>query len=463
MQDSRLRGNDGGKARIAVRFQERNFMNEQENKVKIEARTLKGFRDYGPAAQVVRQEMMRKLEVVFERFGFFPLSTPVLEYKDILMGKYGEDEKLVYSFKDNGDRDVAMRYDLTVPLARYVAQNQNEITLPFKRYQMAPVWRADNPQKGRLREFMQCDVDVIGSDSPLADADVLACVCAALDAIGVTKYQLRLNSRILFTAFCESMQLNQEQSLEVIRAIDKVKKIGIDGVTAILVERQIPEPAIGQVKKYLALGEGDSALDGLATQVSVSLALVADTMRNFIALLKQQGVREEVIVFDPSIARGLDYYTGFVFEITLTDYPDFGSVGSGGRYDDLLSQFSNQKLPSVGCSIGFGRLFEAMEDQWVTSASLIDVLILNVDPAYTGLYVLLASALRKEGLNVDLYYQSAKFDKQFKYAEAKNIPYAVIIGEEEKSAGTVKIKNLQTREHVEVKMADVVSYFKSKK
>jgi histidyl-tRNA synthetase len=215
-----------------VNIYKRKFMNY------IEPRLLKGFRDYGPKEQTIRQQMVAKIQNVFERFGFLPMSTPVLEYKEILTGKYGEDEKLIYSFKDNGDRDVAMRYDLTVPLARFVAQNKQQIVYPFKRYQIAPVWRADNPQKGRLREFMQCDIDVIGSDSLLADVGVVACVCSALDEIGVDNYELRISNRGIFNTLSRAMHLDSVQSIEVVRAIDKVKKIGIDGVVKLLQEKQ---------------------------------------------------------------------------------------------------------------------------------------------------------------------------------------------------------------------------------
>src|SRR3989338_2406255 len=193
--------------------------------VKIEPRTLKGFRDYGPKEQLARQQMFAKIQSVFERFGFLPLSTPVLEYKDILMGKYGEEgDRLLYSFKDNGDRDVAMRYDLTVPMARFVAQNQNKLAYPFKRYQIAPVWRGENTQKGRLREFYQCDIDIVGTESRTADAEVMACICLALEALGVTNYELRINDRRIFSIFTGADQA------EIIRAVDKLDKVGREGV-----------------------------------------------------------------------------------------------------------------------------------------------------------------------------------------------------------------------------------------
>lgn len=406
-------------------------MNKSEKANKIEPRLLKGFRDYGPIEQLARQQMFFKIQSVFERFGFLPLSTPVLEYKEILMGKYGDDEKLVYSFKDNGDRDVAMRYDLTVPLARYVAQNQGQITFPFKRYQIAPVWRADNPQKGRLREFYQCDVDAVGTDSPLADAEVIACLCMALEAVGVKNYQVRLNNRAVFAEL--------GLSTEAVRTIDKVDKIGFDGMVAELEQKGLPVDEIEKVK-------------GLLQNENNIPAPVQEVMNN----LDKFGIKVPK-VFNPSIARGLDYYTGTVFEIFLNDKPEFGSVCSGGRYDGLVDQFSNQPLSAVGGSIGVDRLIQALAEMGVMqSKQPIKALILNQSEALLDNYLSLAAQIRSEGVNVELYYTSAKLDKQFKYAESKEIPYAIIVGEQEVSSGKAQLKNLKTREQEELNISDVI-------
>lgn len=413
----------------------------------IEPRLLKGFRDYGPKEQTIRQQMVAKIQNVFERFGFLPMSTPVLEYKEILTGKYGEDEKLIYSFKDNGDRDVAMRYDLTVPLARFVAQNKQQIVYPFKRYQIAPVWRADNPQKGRLREFMQCDIDVIGSDSLLADVGVVACVCSALDEIGVDNYELRISNRGIFNTLSRAMHLDSVQSIEVVRAIDKVKKIGIDGVVKLLQEKQIPNESISMLQTYLEVGEGDEALKELEISFNGVIAEEVRSVGQFINLLKIQGIRDSVLIFDPSIARGMDYYTGFVFEVTMKDNSDFGSIGGGGRYDNLLSTFSSESLPAVGFSIGIDRLFNAMEDSGrLVYKSTTKALIFNVDPSLQTAYLELATKLRAHGINSDIYYSTAKLDKQFKYAESYQIPYAIIMGGDEAAKGVFQVKNLETRE-----------------
>lgn len=406
-----------------------------EKAQKIEPRLLKGFRDYGLTEQKARQEMFSKIQSVFERLGFLPLSTPVLEYKEILMGKYGDDEKLVYSFKDNGDRDVAMRYDLTVPLARYVAQNQGQLTLPFKRYQIAPVWRADNPQKGRLREFYQCDVDAVGTDSPLADAEVIACVCQALEAVGVKNYKVRLNDRAGFAGL----------SPEAVRSIDKIDKIGLDGVVKEMEDKGVSSAEIENAKLML----GESAKQN-----------VPENIAKLIEMIQSFGV-SATVEFDPSIARGLDYYTGTVFEIYLSDKPEYGSICSGGRYDNLVDTFSKESLPAVGGSIGIDRLLQALDEMGETETTTpIQALVLNLSENLQNKYISLANNLRTAGINVELYYSTAKLDKQFKYAESKSIPYAIIMGEEESSNDEVQLKDLVKREQETVKVSDLAEKLK---
>lgn len=406
---------------------------KQDKSEKIEPRLLKGFRDFGPTEQLARQQMFSKIQSVFERFGFLPLSTPVLEYKEILIGKIGEDEKLIYSFKDNGDRDVAMRYDLTVPLARYVAQNQGQLTLPFKRYQIAPVWRADNPQKGRLREFYQCDVDAVGTDSVLADAEVIACLCQALEAVGVTNYKVRLNDRAVFKGF----------SPATIRAIDKIDKIGIDGI----------------VKEMESKGVSSDEIEKAKSLISGS-AVSPENVNNIIELLEEAKLSGSV-EFDTSIARGLDYYTGTVFEIVLNDKPDFGSICSGGRYDRLVDQFSKESLPAVGGSIGIDRLIDALKEMGIMeTVQPIKAIVLNQNESLQDEYLKLASQLRDEGVNVELYYTTAKLDKQFKYAESKGIPYAIIMGETEAKDGTVQLKDLAKREQETISIKDLLGKLK---
>jgi histidyl-tRNA synthetase len=400
---------------------------------KIEPRLLKGFRDYGPAEQSTRQQVFTKFQSVFERFGFLPLSTPVLEYKDILMGKYGDDEKLIYSFKDKGDRDVAMRYDLTVPLARYVAQNQGQLTLPFKRYQIAPVWRADNPQKGRLREFFQCDIDAVGTASPLADIETIACLAQAIESVGVENYRIRLNDRSVFKDF----------SPATVRAIDKLDKIGTEGVLKELKTNNIVEEEIERAKELIS-GE---------VSVPESIQLILNSLQNY--NLKGK------VEFDSSIARGLDYYTGTVFEIFLTDQMEYGSICSGGRYDGLVDQFSSQSLPAVGGSIGVDRLLQALAESGnLNVEQTVKAIVLNQNESLSQEYLKLAAELRQANINVELYYEPAKLDKQFKYAESKNIPYAIIMGETELEQGKVQLKDLAIREQESVSREQLIEKLK---
>lgn len=402
---------------------------------RVEPRTLKGFRDYSANEQYARQVMFQKIQTVFEQFGFSPLSTPALEYKEILMGKYGDDEKLVYSFQDNGGRDVAMRYDLTVPLARYVAENQGSLLLPFKRYHIAPVWRADNPQKGRMREFYQCDVDVVGSDSVLADAEVIACLAQALEALGLTSYKVRLNDRSIL----------KFASPDAIRVLDKVEKIGVDGMVKEMTDRGLPTADI-ELAKQLTSG-GDKRPPERLTQVLAALEKFA---------LKGQ------VEFDPTIARGLDYYSGTVFEIILLDKPEYGSICGGGRYDGLLGNFSDLQLPAVGGSIGIDRMYGALEELGLLpKPSATSTLILNIEAELLDDYLALARQLRGAGIQTELFYETTKLDKQLKYAERKGLGWAVILGSEEKGSGKLKLKNLQSREQIEVSREELAAKLKS--
>ncbi len=401
---------------------------------KIEPRLLKGFRDYSLEEQSGRQAMFAKIQTVFEQFGFLPLSTPVLEYKDILMGKYGDDQKLVYSFQDHGDRDVAMRYDLTVPLARYVAQNQGKLTFPFKRYQIAPVWRADNPQKGRLREFYQCDVDVVGSDSVLSDIEVIACAGKTIEALGIVNYTFRISDREILKDF----------SPDTIRIIDKVEKIGMDAAAQEMQERGISEKEIALAKKLV---------EGTGIVPTPRLQQVLDGLKDY--NLKGS------IQFDPKIARGLEYYSGTVYETVIPDKPEYGSICSGGRYDGLLSQYSNTSLPAVGISLGIDRLYDAMQElNLIPTAGSADVLILNLEHGLQAEYSKLASMLRDNGFKVELYYEPVKLDKQFKYGEKKAITWAVVMGEAEHKAGMVKVKNMTTREQTDVAITELSATLK---
>lgn len=435
-------------------------MSDTEKKTIIEPRTLKGFRDFGAKEQLARQQMFARIQTVFERFGFSPLSTPALEYKEILMGKYGDEERLVYSFKDNGDRDVAMRYDLTVPLARYVAQNQNQLTYPFKRYQIAPVWRAENTQRGRLREFYQCDVDIVGEDSWVADAEIIACYAAVLTDLGISNFIFKINDRRLFEILAETDE-EKAQVLQVIRCVDKADKIGISGVMSLLEERGVGQKLQQKIQGILGAGKGQEALQAFAKISPLASELVSQ-VQAVISLAIRLGVSEDSIVFDPTIARGLDYYTGTVLECTLAGVEGYGSVVGGGRYDGLLDTFSNKPLKAVGASLGVDRLYEYLEENGkLTGIGGSQVLVANMGQSTWENVVAVVRQLREAGVNAELYYQDGvKLDKQLKYAESKAIPYVVIIGETEKAKDLAAVKNIQTREQQEVPLNNLVSYVK---
>ncbi len=428
----------------------------------IEPRTLKGFRDYGPQEQLARQWMFSQIQTVFERFGFLPLSTPALEYKEILMGKYGDEERLVYSFKDNGDRDVALRYDLTVPLARYVAQNQGSLVYPFKRYQIAPVWRAENTQKGRLREFYQCDVDVVGTDSVLVDAEVIACMAMVLQALGIADYEIKINDRTILDAMYAAAGLPASEFVLVTRALDKLDKISGDQAADDFLAAGGSALSAQFIREYTQqVGAG---LQAIANIQSLYPQVPVGRVQELIRLVAELGVRPEALVFDPRIARGLDYYSSTVFEIKLkTAQADVGSIAGGGRYDGLIDTFSTKSLSAMGGSLGVDRLYAHLEASGQLRQGLgAAVVALNVAVATQQSMAQIVAGLRKGGVSVDMYYDAAKLDKQFKYAESKGARYALLLGEAEAKQRMVLVKDLAARTQEAVAERDLVEYIKAK-
>ncbi len=434
----------------------------------IEPRNLKGFRDYLPKDQIVRARMLEKIKIVFERFGFEPLETPVLEYQDILGGKYGEEgEMLMYRFKDNGDRDVAMRYDLTVPLARVVAQYQNELPRPFKRYQIAPVWRAENTQRGRYREFYQCDADVAGTAVGIADAECIAMMEQIILGFGIKKFKIQVSNRKILNAIMLTANVPADKIAVAIRAIDKIDKIGAKAVSAEL-----------QEKIKMSVNEAEGLIRLASTRVPDIGALKTfmskyilkqpqgqegfDELNKVFIALKEMGVKN--VEIDLSLARGLDYYTSTIFEAKITEKSkegSFSSVAGGGRYDKLINLFTGKDVPSVGVSVGIDRLFSAMQELGLQEEqNVVDVLVLNIEPSLEQSYLKIVTELRAKGFNSEVYYQSVDMKKQFAYAEAKSIPFAIIFGENESKSGEVTIRNLKTRKQVVVKLKDLVKEIK---
>ena len=421
---------------------------------------LKGFRDFLPGEAVAREQILAKIRAVFQTYGFLPLETPALEYKELLTGKSGlEADKLMYSFKDQGGRAVAMRYEFTVSLARVVAQYQNELPMPFKRYQIGPVWRADRPQKGRFREFIQCDVDVVGSASSFADAEVIACIDAALRSLGVGDIVIKINNRKVLTGLMKEAGIDPQKTVAAIRILDKFEKIGETEVRGELASLGIQTREADKLFEYLRQSLEDpkeilsklEGIDGVG-----ELAGLAE-------ILLDMGVKNYEV--DLTLARGLDYYTGTVFEMRLPDAAQYGSVAGGGRYDNLIGMFlpAGRQVPAVGCSIGIDRLIDALEElELVKYDAVSDILVCNLDENLSEKYLKIVQELREAGIKTDYYYDPIKLDRQLKYADKKKINFAVIIGPDEEKEGEATVKNLATGKQEKVKQASLAEYLKRK-
>lgn len=413
---------------------------------RIEPRTLKGFTDELPTRAFTKEWCIDTAKATFRSFGYLPIETPALEYADILMGKLAEGaelERQIYRFEDQGGRDVALRFDLTVPLARFVAQHRNELQVPFKRYQVASVWRGENPQAGRLREFTQCDIDIVGTTAPAADGEVLAVIGALMQALHMPAYDIHVNDRALLTAVLEEGRVTADAAA-VLRAIDKLPKIGRDGVEE---ELRTLELSGQQAADVLDLCTASGSTDDVLARFGPA----GDRLREVIDLAVANGLPGDAIVVDLSIARGLDYYTGTVFESFLRDLRGIGSVCSGGRYDGLTALYSSEALPGVGASLGLSRVLDAWERLGIVSVapSSAPVLVLRFPNVETPPETL-ANQLRRAGIAAEAYPDPRKIGDQFKYAERKGCRVAVIRGPGELAAGTVKVKDLTTREEREI-------------
>ena len=411
----------------------------------LEPRNLKGFRDFLPTEARKRQYVIDVLKTVFESFGFEPLETPALEYEELLIGKYGEEgDKLMYRFEDNGQRKVAMRYDQTVPLARVVTQHQNELPLPFKRYQIQPVWRAENTQKGRYREFLQCDADIVGGTSSLSDAEIVALAAKTIETLGILNYKIYINDRKNLQFFINGDVLSTEKNTQVIRALDKLKKIGKVGVNEELINNGFSQNDI-----TFLLNDIENKKPTI---------LLQEIMSNVTSF----GINASKIEFSPTLARGLDYYTGLIFEIEIDNYTS-GSICGGGRYDNLIGIFSERLIPAVGFAFGFDRLLESMEQLslFPTSLQTTKVLVTIFSPDLKDKSIEISSILRINNINTELYLdENAKMEKQLKYANNKNIPYVVIIGPTEAEKNMIQLQNMETREQKEITIKELISILK---
>jgi histidyl-tRNA synthetase len=401
---------------------------------------LKGFRDYLPQEQIARRKIIAKISEVYERFGFAPIDTPALESYDLFKGQIGEDEKLMYRFEDHGGREVALRYDLTVPLARLVASNP-DLPKPFKRYVIGNSWRAENTQKGRYREFVQCDIDIIGSDSAIADVEVIAAMSQAYKSLDIGDVTVRFNNRIFVDETLTELKVPKPKIVSFMRWLDKLDKLG-----AKKIEEGLKEDGFkaGLIAEY-----GELMKKKTAQYVEETVEMLA-------------GFGVQNFEFDPFLMRGLDYYTGIVFEFVLKKKPEFGSIGGGGRYDDLIGKISGVDMPAVGGSIGLDRMFAALLDAgMVAPQATADVLVMNVDKETIAQCLNIATNLREAGVNCEFYFDTVKMDKQFKYAEKKNIKLAIIYGGNEAKKKQVSIKDLAEKKQVTVDLDDLATQVKS--
>jgi histidyl-tRNA synthetase len=425
---------------------------------------LKGFRDYLPQHMLLRQQVLGIIRDVFERHGFEPLDTPALEYMEILTGKAGENEKLMYHFLDAGEREVGLRYDLTVPLARVVAMHQNEFVLPFKRYHMAPVWRAEKPQRGRFREFWQCDADIVGTPSSLADAEAVNVLADALHAIGLGRAVVSINHRKLLESLAEMAGVPHEQAPMVYRSIDKLDKIGRDGVLADLTRNGVTEGAANQVLDIVTTkGTSDELLAFARERLQAFPAGVraVDELASLVGCIEELGVPKSAYKIDLALARGIDYYTGPVYEATVEE-PKVGSVAGGGRYDGLVGMFSGRDIPATGISLGIERILEVIQefDLLPTPRSVADVLMVYI-PDTLADSATIARELRTHGVRVDQSVVANRgIGDQLKYADRRGIPFAIIAGPDELARDEVSVKNLRTGEQRHIGRAVLVQDLK---
>lgn len=432
----------------------------------IEPRTLKGFRDYPPELAIPRERLVEIAKRVFRSYGYPPIDTPALEYSEVLLGKLdaeAEIQRQIYRFKDHGDRDVALRFDLTVPFARFMAQHAGKLGTPFKRYHVGAVWRGENTQAGRYREFTQCDFDIIGVTAHAADIEIALVIHDLLAALGFERFEVRVNDRRVLNGLLQALGI-ADKSAGVLRVLDKLAKQGRDAVAA-----ELAGPGVGltsgQADQVLALatskGTNAETLDRVSADFGTH-ATVAEgvaRLRELVRAATEAGVPPERLRVDLGICRGLDYYTGTIYETFLTDLPRIGSVCSGGRYDDLAGLYTKQKLPGVGASLGLDRLLAAMEELKLLpkTGTPAQVLVVQFAPDGVGIYQRIARDLRAADVGVEVFPEPKKLGQQLQYAEAKGFALALLAGPDELAKGECKLKHLATRTEAPVELSKVVS------
>ncbi len=436
-----------------------------ENKIK--PRILTGFMELLPADQILFNKIYDTIRQVYESFGFLPLDTPVIELSEVLLAKAGgETEKQIYRFT-KGDNDLALRFDLTVPLARYVAQHSGELTFPFKRYQMSKVYRGERPQKGRFREFYQCDIDIIGNEelSLVYDGEIPAVIYSIFRRLNFGKFTIRLNNRKVLNGFFGALGLS-ESITDILRIIDKIDKIGRENVISELEKLGTEGDKISRIMDFISVSGTNSEKINALKAMDIDdekFAQGVDELERVTGYMRDFGIDEDYFEIDFTIARGLDYYTGTVYETVLDDYRNLGSVCSGGRYDNLTEYYTSAKLPGIGISIGLTRLFSQLKEAGIIkaeSSSLVKALVIpmGIDMEYT---LKAAGNIRNAGIPVDVYYAEKGMKAKMKYANKLGIPFAVIIGEDEVKSNTVMLKNMISGEQKAVALDNIAEEIKT--
>ena len=433
---------------------------------KIEPRTLPGFMELLPKEQILFNKMKEKIQKSYEKFGFLPIDTPIIEMSDVLLAKAGgETEKQIYRFQ-KGDNDLALRFDLTVPLAKYVTEYYNDLSFPFRRYQIGKVYRGERPQKGRFREFYQCDIDIIGDGelSIINDAEMPAVIYSTIKDLGFEDFTICINNRKLLSGLFKELDL-EEKSVDIMRIIDKIEKIGKENVIECLKDLQLSENQINDIMNFIEIsGTTEEKIDSIEklnyTNEIFNEGL--EELKQVVKYVKVFGVPDSNFKVDLTIARGLDYYTGTVYETFLNEYRELGSVCSGGRYDNLAEYYTDKKLPGVGISIGLTRLFYKLNELNALKEeqnSIAKVLVVSmVEDNSKALEV--ATALRNKNINAEVYLENKKIKAKFKYADRLAIPYVIVIGEDEIANNTVTLKNMQTGEQETLKIEEVIKKIK---
>ena len=417
---------------------------------KTEPRTLAGFMELMPNEQILFEQIKQKIEKTYQKFGFLPLDTPILELSEVLLAKAGgETEKQIYRF-DKGDTDISMRFDLTVPLAKYVAKNYGNLSFPFRRYQIGKVYRGERTQKGRFREFYQCDIDIIGDGelSIINDAELPSVIYNVFKELGFDNFTIKINNRKLFNGLFENLN-QKENAVEILRIIDKIEKIGKENVIEELEKIEVPTESISKIIDFIEIdGTTDEKLQKLQDLniENDTFKIGLEELTQVVKYVRLFGIPDSNFKVDLTIARGLDYYTGTVYETFLNEYRELGSVCSGGRYENLAENYTEKKLPGVGISIGLTRLFYKLNELNLINANKKSVAEVLIVPMLEDLSVpiKIANNLRENGINTEIFLNDKKLKAKMKYADKLEIPFVIVVGEDEVKSEVVKIKNMKT-------------------